>query len=49
MNNLIDDMDFLLEKKKLQENDLFHVLNYKEFNHINKLSNKLSDVNNKVY
>ena len=48
MNNLIDDMDFLLEKKKLQENDLFHVLNYKEFNHINKLSNKLSDVNNKV-
>ena len=38
MNNLRDDMDFLLEKKKKQENDFCQVLNYNEFNHINKLS-----------
>ena len=38
MNNLIDDMDFLSYKKKKQETTLCHVLNYKDFNHINILN-----------
>ena len=38
MNNLIDDMDILSYKKKKQETTLCHVLNYKDFNHINVLN-----------
>ena len=32
MNNLIDDMDFLIVKKKEQETNRCHKLNYKDFN-----------------
>ena len=37
MINLIDDRDFLIVKKKKQETNKCHLLNYKDFNYLNKL------------
>ena len=39
VNSLIDDMDIISFKKKKQETDRCHVLNYKDFNYANKLNN----------
>ena len=38
MNNLIENMDILNLKKKKMEENFCHILNYKDYNHFNKLS-----------